>query len=515
LVPVAFAVPAVLVVAAGAWASAALDPLGRPAYSPHERHQLAELPAAVTNPLHEIADRLSHPNDVVFVNRTAAPVDRWPVAVLDAFDGVNWTSGARFRPMGGILAAEPVIIAAAAQHEAAVTIPRLSGPWLPTQFRLRQVDGIDILVDPATGSMLTTSGTSPLTYQVRWQAPEVTADVLADAPVDTEPAGSPSLGQVPSAVVDLAREATGGAPPSFRTALVLEGWLRDHYKVATGDTLPTGHGYAQLQHFLSAGKRGTSEQFATAYVVMARSVGVPARLVVGFRQPDADAAGNHVVRNADVLAWPEVAVRGVGWIPLDPTSGASAASSADRSLAAATEKLRKSLPDSGQLESGELPPVPQPEPPPPPPVPDSAWWPLAVGAVLAALAIGWLAGVPLLKRVRGSRRRGATPEAAVIGAWREARDRLREHGVAARLGMTVRDLRLVSRPLLGSSADSGLDRLARCVDHTLWSGLPVDQRMASEAWSGVDAVRGSLASRPWPARLRAQLDPRSLLFPRR
>src|SRR5262249_14529930 len=95
------------------------------------------------------------------------------------------------------------------------------------------------------------------------------------------------VGQVPWAVVDLARQAVGGSPPSFRAALMLEKWLRDNYRTADGEALPTGHGYAQLQYFLDTSKRGTSEQFATAYVVLARSVGIPARLVAGFRQPPA------------------------------------------------------------------------------------------------------------------------------------------------------------------------------------------------------------------------------------
>jgi transglutaminase-like putative cysteine protease len=511
-VAAALAVPVVLAIVLAAYASAALDPLQRSAYSLQERHQPVTLPAAVTNPLNEIADRLSHPDDVVFVNRTAAPVDRWPVTVLDVFDGVNWTTSARFRPMGGTLEPEHTAVPTL-QGNATIKVQRQPGPWLPTQFRPRQVAGVEALIDPATGVLITPAGTSPRAYRLQWEAPNITAGELAEAQVDTS-AGSLSLGQVPSAVVDLARQAVGGSPPSFQAALILEKWLRDNYRTANGDALPTGHGYAQLQHFLNTSKRGTSEQFATAYVVLARSVGIPARLVAGFRQPPADGTGDHTVRNSDALAWPEVAVRGVGWIPLDPTNGTTSARDADTGLAAATEKARKDLPQGDNIEPGEVPPAPPPEPPPPPPpVAYSPGWYWVAGVLLAVLVIGWTVGVPLFKRLRGHRRRSRSPDAAVIGAWWEVRDLLRDHGIAARLGMTVRDLLPVAQPVLGPAAQGGLDRLARSVDHTLWSGLHTDRTTAAQAWSGVDAVRDALRRRPWLVRLRAHLAPRSLMPP--
>lgn len=510
-VPAMLTVPTVLALVVAAYASVTLDPLQRPAYSLQERYPPVTLPAAVTNPLHEIADRLRHPNDVVFVNRTTAPVDRWPVTVLDVFDGVNWTTSAQFRPMGGELEPGQTPVS---QGEATVDVHQQSGPWLPTQFRPRQVAGVEVLVDPATGALVTRSAVAPpVAYRLRWAAPNVTA--LADAQVDTT-VGTLSLGQVPPAVVDSARQAVGGQPPSFRAALMLEKWLRDNYRTADGDALPTGHGYAQLQYFLDTSKRGTSEQFATSYVVLARSVGIPARLVVGFRQPPATPVGDHIVRNADVLAWPEVAVAGIGWIPLDPTAGTTKASATDTGLAAATEKARKDLPTNGDaIGSGEEPPAPAAEPPPPPPVAGSTGWYWEAGVPLAVLVIVWVAGIPLFKRFRGYRRRRRPPDAAVIGAWREVRDRLRDHGIATRLGMTVRDLRPVTQPVLGASAHGGLDQLARAVDHTLWSGQRVDLTVAAQAWSGADVVRDALGRLPWFARLRAYLSPRSLVPPRR
>src|SRR5258705_12458102 len=100
----------------------------------------------------------------------------------------------------------------------------------------------------------------------------------------------------------------------YAAAKELEGYLKDNNRLATGGDLPTGHGYAQLQYFLTKTHRGTSEQFATAYAVLARVLGFPARVAGGFRQqPHTEADGRHTVRNADAKAWPEGDLDGHRW----------------------------------------------------------------------------------------------------------------------------------------------------------------------------------------------------------
>ena len=499
------------VAAGAAWAAVSTDPWQRPAYSLHEQHELAARPVGITNPLHEVADRLRRPDHVVFVNRTSASVDRWPLAVLDSYDGVSWASSARFRPMGQELEPNAGSSAAPAiEGMATVAMRDRVGPWLPVRFRLSRVYGTEVLVDAITGTMLSESLEDPQpAYELVWREPDVRAPDLADGALDFGAVAS-GIGSAPAAIVDLARTATDGAGPSIQTALQLERWLREHYQVATGDSLPTGHGYAQLQHFLTVSKRGTSEQFASAYAVLAHAVGIPVRLVAGFRQPAADPAGDHVVRNADVLAWPEVAVQGVGWVPLDPTAGAAPAD-ADRGLATATEQVRKDLGDSSRVDA-DTPPSPQsPVDPPVAPLVPSSRWPSALGTAAAAILVGWLGGAPLVKRLRSHRRRRAAPAEAVIGAWREACDRLRDHRVTVGRTMTVRDLRQVAAPLVGTASDCGLGRLAECVDRTLWSGQRVDRAVAAEAWAGVDALRAALGGRPMGHRLLAAVHPRGLV----
>ena len=64
---------------------------------------------------------------------------------------------------------------------------------------------------------------------------------------------------------------------------------------------------------------GTSEQFATAFALLARRAGLPTRLVVGFRPGDRQPDGTRVIRGRDALAWPEVYFQELGWVPFAPT----------------------------------------------------------------------------------------------------------------------------------------------------------------------------------------------------
>jgi hypothetical protein len=312
------------------------------------------------------------------------------------------------------------------------------------------------------------------------------------------PAGD--LGVVPPDVAKLAQVATAGQRPSFQTASLLERYLSENYHLATGDDLPTGHGWPQLSDFLLTSKRGTSEQFAAAYVALARIVGIPARLAVGFRAPKAT-DGDVVVHNGDALAWPEVAVAGVGWVPLDPSGTATAAGAQPSGLA-------KTAGEAGQ----QLPPHTIPPEPPLPPTP------VETGPVVDFLVLLWIfcglvgagiltfAAVPLAKAVRTWRRRRRTGSAGVVAAWAEARDILRARGVPVTPGMTVRDLAAAAG--LDQSVVDGLNRLAQHVDTALWSGMGASPITVAQAWEAVRAIRHG---RP---RLGALFDPRGLFVGR-
>lgn len=496
LVPVALvAVPAALLAS-----SATL--LHRPATTLVTRYQPQSVPVHVVNPLHEIAARLSRPGQVAFTARTTSPVDRWTLATFTAYDGASWHSTDRYQLLGSRLPAITPVNVPTRRESAQIQLVNVPSPWLPTHSATESVTGASVLVDPASGTLVArrSQGTTP--YVVTWVAPQVDAATLGTAQLDFQHGGDLPLGPLPAGLLGFAQQAVEGQTPSFRMALALESFFHDRYSLATKAPFPTGHSYAHLEHFLGTSRRGTSEQFASAYVVLARVLGIPARLAVGFRAPPATRPdGSTVVRNRQILAWPEVAVAGVGWVPLDPSRSPGDRRSAASSLANATDGARQDAVRTGEAigPPDPSPAAPQPAEPPAPPPPDAApVWPfVAVGLVVA-----WLAGVPAAK---GVRRRFRRRRRGVSGAWLEVRDLLRDQGVRIGGAMTPRDL---AQTYDGSNIYNGLKQLSACVDLARWSGQAVPDQVADDAWTAEFQVRAGLPG------VRTTLNPASLL-PRR
>jgi protein-glutamine gamma-glutamyltransferase len=469
-----------------------------------------------SNPLDELAGRLSSgsKDEVAFRYQSPAPVGRWRQVTLDDFDGANWNSSRPFLRLGTELPPGPEIAVEVTTQRAEVELRGLTGPWLPGQLLPSSVSGAaETKVEPV-GSTLMVS-VRPDRYQLTWSKPAVDAKLLVEAGIDPEaPGGLGDLGAVPPEVSVLAATALAEKRATFATALALEDFMAKRYKVAVGNQLPSGHGWPQLRQFLLGDPGiGTSEQFAAGYVALARLSGIPARLVVGFRAPaKADPDGWYTVRNGDALAWPEVAVEGVGWWPLDPAGRAQAGKSAPApgSDSDVTNQAREAVPPINEIEDPVVPP------PAPETSGDRSWdgfhVPVAVVLVVAgSLLLLWVAGVPLLKFIRGLRRRRRTGSAAVVGAWAEARDRLRSYGVPVTSGMTVRDLTSASADVTDDRARGGLGIVAAAVDQALWSGGPASEELGRAAWAGVREIRRGLRSRPWQDRLAAALEVRSLI----
>ena len=459
-------------------------------------------PTVLSNPLTEVAARLREPDAVVFTARADGPVDRWPLIALDNFDGVTWTAAPKFQRLGRELPLDSRVKVPVRRQSADVALADWSLPWLPSQTRtLSVVDDQPLLVDPASGALLAEEK-RPSQYRVNWAEPTVDAEQLASSGIDADAGSSADLGEVPAGIDELARSIAGDVRPSFQLALVLEKYLRTNYKLATGENLPTGHGYPQLNHFLLRSKRGTSEQFAAAYVVMARLLGLPARLVVGFKQPDTPSPdGTYVIRNRDVLAWPEVAVTGVGWVALDPTG--TAVSKAGGGLAGAAETVRKQLPSTKEIEREH-----QSEPTLPVPEAKTTYhWPgwgvlIVVAAAAGALLVLWIVGVPAAKAVRRKRRR----RHGTLGAWAEARDLLRDHGMRVTPAATARDLARDS----DGPVSQAMTLLAGCLDRALWSGQDSDPDREF-AWSAVRKAQRGLAAGRLSERVRTTFSVRSLI----
>ncbi|MGW0432176.1 transglutaminase family protein [Micromonospora sp. NPDC003197] len=507
-------VPTVLAMAAGAVVIGSLDPADQDPYRLKDRHP-APLPQnRISSPLQEIAPRLADPGREVFRYRSDRPVDRWSLVVLDGFDGVNWSADPQLYRLGAPLKGAP----GSTTRSAEVHVRDLPGPWLPSQSIPLAVDGLAPLVDQTAGTLLLdqlTGADDDRRYRLTWSEPTADADALGVGSVDrTAVGGLGDLGVVPAEISQLAKDAAQGLRPTFQTALQLDRFLSENYQVVIGGNLSTGHGWPQLRHFLTESKRGTSEQFAAAYVVLARLNGIPARLVVGYSGSTERDGDSYVVRNRDVLAWPEVAVAGVGWVPLNPTAVGAKVTEPEKApsgLAKAAAQARAQLPPEQDLYPQQLPPAPQQVVGGRAAGLDLRQSAMVVATMLAGLLVGWLVGVPLAKAVRATRRRRRTGADGVIGAWAEVCEWLLAYGVPYRIGMTPRNLAHSAAPMVGEATTESIIKLGRMLDSTLWSGVQLPDDAATRAWAEVRAIRRGLAGQPFALRLRAALDPRPLL----
>ena len=117
----------------------------------------------------------------------------------------------------------------------------------------------------------------------------------------------------------LAQQASAGADGAAAKALALERYLRSEYQYSF-DTIIPYQGVTPLDWFLFEHKRGHCEFFASAVVVMLRSLGIPARVATGFSLGEKNpVTGFHEVRVMDGHAWGEVYLAGRGWMMLKPT----------------------------------------------------------------------------------------------------------------------------------------------------------------------------------------------------
>ncbi len=120
----------------------------------------------------------------------------------------------------------------------------------------------------------------------------------------------------------LAQQVTATADNNYDKALALETYLRTHfgYSLQLSRKLP----HDPLANFLFERKQGHCEYFASSMAVMLRSLGIPSRVVNGFRGAEFnDLTSQYVVRASNAHSWVEAYFPNSGWVAFDPTPGAS------------------------------------------------------------------------------------------------------------------------------------------------------------------------------------------------
>jgi hypothetical protein len=176
------------------------------------------------------------------------------------------------------------------------------------------------------GSLFNNGARGPINeYEATSEILEGSAADLASAGRDYPPAISLNYLQLPNMdprVAVLARQITASAANDYERAQSIENYLQTHfaYTLDLGDRVPAD----PIAYFLFDRKRGHCEYFASSMAVMLRTLGIPARIVNGFRGGEFnDVTGSYIIRAREAHSWVEVYFPGHGWSAFDPTPAAS------------------------------------------------------------------------------------------------------------------------------------------------------------------------------------------------
>jgi transglutaminase-like putative cysteine protease len=341
-------------------------------------------------------------------------------------------------------------------------------------------------------------------------------DAVAGTPADAAvTAVIPS--DLPESLVELANRITADAESPAAKAAAIQAHLRSNQFTYSTEPLP-GSGYEALQSFLLQDRRGYCEQFASAMAMMARVVGIPSRVSVGFL-PGEQGEEGWTVSIRDMHAWPELYFANYGWVRFEPTpasvTGAAPSWTVQDSDSSGSDPSAdpSSAPTADEVSPGTGPSIAPTEQPNVPGQDTGArWTDTLIGTSIALVLLVILAAPATIRvRRRSSRLNGTGPaEQQVEAAWAEIRDTVLDYGgswpegspraIGDEMGNRLDDEESDSMSRVATLVERS--RYARSFDHGgAMSELPA---MTSEI------RRGVAAPADWPRRLMALLLPRSL-----
>jgi len=267
------------------------------------------------------------PSVVLFWARSPVPT-YWQVGVLTQWQDGRWlpdraTTDALQGTAPALGAAQGLPASSHHTFDVTVTVGALSSLLLP-------VPPTTTAVDVPGGGIVTVAGalaSRASTPDERYQATAILPPALSTTPVPSatgldaaQLAPYLELPAISPALRALAHQITSSAATPLARAESLVDWFRSGVFRYTLTPPPTSPGTDPLLAFLTESRAGTCEAFAGAFAVMARSLGLPTRVAVGFTGGRSSPGGTTTVRGADAHEWPEVYLgAGSGWVSFEPT----------------------------------------------------------------------------------------------------------------------------------------------------------------------------------------------------
>jgi transglutaminase-like putative cysteine protease len=482
----------------------------------------------INNPMFSLRENLGAREDLTVLTYTTDQPDPEPLRIVtvDSYNGNTWgpTIGPipREQKATGALPSPPGLSAEveAPERTTEITIDRLAqSAYLPVPYPPVRVDVEGNWLYEAGTLNIIGDGVSTaegLQYTVRHLDVAPDPEVLAAAPpppADVVRRWTALPPNLPAEVAQTAREAAG-VGSEFEKATALQSFFRSSGGFSYSEEAPEGSETSAIADFLKR-RSGFCVHFASTMAVMARTLGIPARVAVGFLPGERQRSGSYRISLRDAHAWPELYFSGIGWMRFEPTPATRSGS----------------LPRWAAPLPAVAPPTGSPSPtttgaaPSNPALADDAtsgsggngfdaaallarvpWRVVAAAAVLLAVLASPLVTSRLVRRRRW---RGArTPGEYAEAAWRTLAERLTDLGVEWPRSATPRQVEQRIGEGLSRPGAEALHRLARAVEQARYA-RPGQSGPVAELRPDVAAVVHAVSeNRPraftWKARLLPQ-----------
>ncbi len=289
----------------------------------------------------QLGDDLRRPREVeVMLVRSDAPNAPYLRATtLSQLEGSVWEPDrVRTVPLenelalGGVPVDEEIRLS---EYVTTVEVTNLASPWLPISFPAVSVNGLegDWSAAPYNRTVISQAATTQgQNYEVVTNVPRPTLEQIrarqAGGPDQRD--GTTALpAEISPIVGDLALEVTAGTTNDYDALVALQTWFRGPEFAYSLDAPVEegfdGSGTDAVARFLEV-REGYCIHYASAFALMARTLGMPSRIVVGYLPGSAtsDAIERETVysvSSGQLHAWPEVMFEGIGWVPFEPTNG--------------------------------------------------------------------------------------------------------------------------------------------------------------------------------------------------
>lgn len=461
------------------------------------------------NSMIDLGRDLRRPDPVPALHYTTTANEQpyFKLATLDRFVGPTWVSSGPARTDNAVDEIEyPPGLSGDVKSTRATTSVVIDGVktnWLPAPSPATGVEGLNgdwywDTVAMSIGSPNSTTRGQQYTVTALELAPtrEQLRDASRDYPADAQDDLELPLPR-PNVIDETARDVTAGTGSPYEAAVALQDYLRgSSFTYDTEAPVEDGYdggGVDVVGTFLEV-RRGYCVHFASAMAVMARALGIPARISLGYLPgtPSSDGEpGWYNVDSHDLHSWPELYFVGVGWVPFEPTPGRGsvpeyalpAPAATDEATAAPSDPTAAPPISEGrqQEDSG------------------STSAPLGQGGesgLLLRFGLGLLGGLVVLavpgvsRRIGRSRRRSAAGQGSARQAWRELRNTAIDHRLPVSDTQTPRELAGSVRAVIapwgtpaGSVADAtdALERILVALERERYDR---PGREASPEWTG-------------------------------